>query len=318
VSRTELAQLLSTSPDMISKYIAEGLPVLVTGNGRGRRTMLDLADVLPWILARKTGSAEEARTRKDNEMADKLALANKVTRGELVKVEVVAAQFVECATAVKARLRRIPDSIADRVVKALLNRLIDHGVTHLNLLVIAGYDEAQRHELETYLDALDARKAALAQPEGFEPLPEVVVPAFLAPEAAPAITDQQVTDALTAASVAMKKKHIRLMDASRRAEVVAWSAAVVAVHARLGEAVTFDDLPPAPAFVINPSELEPSAETDETGEAPDTDGTSQAVDLATERKPARAPRRSSATFKNSPKMAGKVSKATGRKSRAVR
>lgn len=117
VSRTELAQLLSTSPDMISKYIAEGMPVLVTGNGRGRRTMLDLADILPWILSRKTGSAEEARTRKDNEMADKLALANQVTRGELVKVEVVAATFAECASTIKARLRRIPDAVADRVVK---------------------------------------------------------------------------------------------------------------------------------------------------------------------------------------------------------
>ena len=148
VSRTELAHLLSTSPDMISKYIAEGLPVLVTGNGRGRRTMLDLADVLPWILARKTGSAEEARTRKDNEMADKLALANKVTRGELVKVEVVAAQFVEIASNVKARLRRIPDAIADRVVKVksthaakkLLLGEIDEALAELSRTVVTTPD----------------------------------------------------------------------------------------------------------------------------------------------------------------------------------
>jgi phage terminase Nu1 subunit (DNA packaging protein) len=139
VSRTELAQLLNTSPDMISKYIAEGLPVLVTGNGRSRRTMLDLADVLPWILSRKTGSGEEARTRRDNETADKLALANAVTRGELVKVGVVAAEFADIASNVKARLRRIPDAVSARVakskdphaIKAMLRREIDDALTEL-------------------------------------------------------------------------------------------------------------------------------------------------------------------------------------------
>jgi phage terminase Nu1 subunit (DNA packaging protein) len=116
VSRTELAQMLSTSPDMISKYIAEGMPVLATGNGRGRRTMLDLAEVVPWIVSRKTGSFEEARTRQANEQADKLALSNAVTRGQLVKSDDVALEFAEIASNVKARIRRIPDAVADRVV----------------------------------------------------------------------------------------------------------------------------------------------------------------------------------------------------------
>lgn len=107
--------------------------------------MLDLAEVLPWILARKTGSAEEARTRKDNEMADKLALANAVTRGELVKAEDVARQFAEIASNVKARLRRIPDAVAARAVKAknphavkaLLLREIDEALGELSRTKVA-------------------------------------------------------------------------------------------------------------------------------------------------------------------------------------
>lgn len=145
VSRTELAQLLSTSPDMISKYIAEGMPVLATGNGRGRRTMLDLAEILPWIVSRKTGSFEEARTRQANEQADKLALANAVTRGDLVKASDVAAEFIEIASNVKARLRRIPDAVADRAVKvkdkhalkSLLLSEIDEALVELSRTVVA-------------------------------------------------------------------------------------------------------------------------------------------------------------------------------------
>lgn len=140
VSRTELARLLGTTPDMVSKYIAEGMPVLSTGNGRGIRTMLDLAEALPWILNRKSGSLDEARTRQANESADKLALENSVRRGELVEVETVARQFAECAAAVKARLRRIPDAVAARVlkaggpakVKALLLAEIDGALTELS------------------------------------------------------------------------------------------------------------------------------------------------------------------------------------------
>lgn len=193
---------------------------------------------------------------------------------------------------------------ADPIVQAFLNRLIDHGVTHLNLLVIAGYDEGQRHELETYLNALDARKVALAQPEGFEPLPEVVVPDFLVPQEPEPIADQHVVEALAHRNIVLKKKHIRLMNAEQRALVLAWDAKCHEVETRLGEAVTADDMPEVPSFVIKPKELEASTDTAEAADTGDTADTSHAVS-ARVKKPARAPRRSSKQFKNSPKLAGR-------------
>lgn len=197
---------------------------------------------------------------------------------------------------------------SDPVVTKLLSRMLDHGISHVNALIVAGYDEAQLNELSTYLDAMDARKVALQQPEGFEPVPEVEVPAFLQPDATPEVTDQEVIDALAAQKIALKKKHIRLLTAEHRAVVMEWTAAMVEVQTRLGEAVTFDDLPPAPSFVINPTELEPRVEEAEATEA--------AAEEPAPKK-ARTPRRSSKTFKNTPRVAGKVTKAKGRKREAV-
>lgn len=118
VSRTELARLIAATPDRISRFIAEGMPVLETGSGRGRRTVLDLAVALPWILQRRTGSLDEARTRLATAQAEKTERENTVRRGQLVEASEVEREFADCAAAVKARLRRIPDSVADRLLSA--------------------------------------------------------------------------------------------------------------------------------------------------------------------------------------------------------
>jgi hypothetical protein len=210
---------------------------------------------------------------------------------------------------------------SDPVVQKLLNRMIDHGISHLNALVVAGYDEAQRADLAAYLDALDlqlkaetarANAEAEGQTEGLpEAPPAPEVPAFLVPQEPEPIPDAHVIEALSHRNIELKKKHIALMTREQRAAVLAWDAQCHEVQTRLGEAVTFDDLPAPPSFVLNPKELEP-ADTDDTpdrGEAADTDATAQVQ----KPKKARAPRRSSSTFRNSPKLAGNVHKISDRK-----
>lgn len=208
----------------------------------------------------------------------------------------------------------IDSATSDPIVTGLVNRMIDHGLTHINALIVAGYSEDQRDELRKYLDSLDVRKAALAQPDGFEPVPEVEVPAFLQPQEEREIGDEEVSGALREIQVEMKRKHISLMTQAQRREVLDYSAAVQAVYERLGEAVTFDDLPSAPSFVMAPAELERAAQASEDA----TDEPEPVTDETPAPKKARAPRRSSKEFTNKPRMAGKVKKAKGKRSEAVR
>lgn len=226
----------------------------------------------------------------------------------------------------------IDSATSDPIVTGLVNRMIDHGLTHVNALIVAGYSEDQRDELRKYLDALDERRFALKvsteMPNtvgGVEatveipPVPDM--PAFLQPQDAQPqgtepereIGDEEVSGALREIQVEMKRKHISLMTQAQRREVLDYSAAVQAVHLKLGEAVTYDDLPSAPSFVMAPAELERAAKASEEA----TEDAEPVADETPAPKKARAPRRSSKEFTNSPRMAGKVKKAKGKRSEAV-
>lgn len=111
VSRTQLAALCGTTPDRVSKWIAEGLPgVVETGGGRGRPTRLDLALALPWLLGRR--NSESARDRYYEAQAARVELETLARRGSLVEVAEVERQFADLAQTVKARLRALPNAIA--------------------------------------------------------------------------------------------------------------------------------------------------------------------------------------------------------------
>lgn len=137
VSRAEFARLIRSSPDRVSRFISEGMPVISTGSGRGRKTILSLSAALPWLLARKTGSLDQARTRLASAQAEKTERENQVRRGELVNIETVQQDFFTCATNTKHRLRRIPDAIATRVVAESV-----HGPAAVKRLLLAELDAA--------------------------------------------------------------------------------------------------------------------------------------------------------------------------------
>lgn len=189
------------------------------------------------------------------------------------------------------------------IAQALLTRLLDHHYTGLNLLIVAGYSEAEQAEIAAYLDSLDVRDKAHADSleDSSISVPDALPePAMLAKDAIdakraaldeqfPVPTVEAVTAALEANALGWVTAYAHLSDEQRRA-VVAWAQACEAVRTEKGEAVVFDDLPVAPSYILNPSELLPNeAETpaEPEAEAP--------------KKP-RAKRRSSANFKNSPRQ----------------
>ena len=93
----------------------------------------------------------------------------------------------------------IDQATSDPIVSKLVARMLDHQLTHVNALIVAGYDEDQRNKLTAYLDALDLRVQAEAarvnaeaegQTEGLPEVPDAPeMPAFLAPVE---ISDEEV------------------------------------------------------------------------------------------------------------------------------
>lgn len=139
---------------------------------------------------------------------------------------------------------------ADPITQKLVQRLLDHQITHVNALVVYGYDAEQRRQLEDYLDALDAKA-------------DVTIPAFLAPLEPPAIADDVVIAALKDVDIEMKPEQVAAMNAEQRAETIEWAKAVVAVKLEKGDALVFDDLPQPPAYVADPTMLALPRKTDD-------------------------------------------------------
>lgn len=135
ITRTELAALLQVTPDRVTKMIAEGMPVAVTGGGRGHETIFDLAHVLPWLNGRRGGESEKARL--DRERADEIEMRNAVTRGELAPTSEYATRWAAMVVAAKERLLSIPTAavqrrIVDAAGEDVLIELVHEALTELS------------------------------------------------------------------------------------------------------------------------------------------------------------------------------------------
>jgi len=108
VTRTQLARLVGMTPSSVSRLIAEGMPVLKTGAGRGNQTELDLGESLRWLLKRKQGDLDVQRTRYYQAQADKTQLDITKRRGELVDVADVERRWAALIVASRERLLALP------------------------------------------------------------------------------------------------------------------------------------------------------------------------------------------------------------------
>lgn len=146
LTRPQLAEVFGKDPRTIAKWLDEGMPCAVKGRG-GRPSRYSLPAVVQWVIERELqargGDGEELspqleRAKLDRLRRQELDLKLSVRRGELVEVAAVQAEYADLAAIVKARLRSIPNAIADLVagqspaaVKALLLSKIDEALREL-------------------------------------------------------------------------------------------------------------------------------------------------------------------------------------------
>src|SRR5688572_1398209 len=116
VTRLQLAKIFGKDPRTIARWLEEGMPVAQPGRG-GKPSLFDVGACVRWVIQREVAavmpdsegvSPQQERARLDRQRREEIELRLKQRRGELVTVEEVARDFADCATAVKARLRRVP------------------------------------------------------------------------------------------------------------------------------------------------------------------------------------------------------------------
>jgi phage terminase Nu1 subunit (DNA packaging protein) len=114
VTRSELARLIGCTPDRVTKYAAEGLPVAKIGGGRGRQTTFDLTKALPWLFNRRGSELEEQRTRYFSLQANRIHQDIRKRAGELVDVVDVERRWAAMVAATRERLLSLPSVALQR------------------------------------------------------------------------------------------------------------------------------------------------------------------------------------------------------------
>lgn len=110
----ELARLLGTHPDRVTKYVGEGMPVLKAG-GRGKESEFDAVACLAWARERRApGTTEQERTRYFKAQADKIELEIRHRLGETVETVEVDRRWAGMVVAMRERLLAIPTTALQR------------------------------------------------------------------------------------------------------------------------------------------------------------------------------------------------------------
>jgi hypothetical protein len=133
---------------------------------------------------------------------------------------------------------------ADPVVMKLVDRLLAAGFD-VNAILVAGYTQDERAQASAYLDAVDH----LTSGEGeHDPVPEP--PAFLLPQPLTPVEIADLGKRLADAELNITVEQIASYGKAQIAEVRDWLDRVDAIAKDKGEALTADDLPEPPAFLV--------------------------------------------------------------------
>jgi hypothetical protein len=145
---------------------------------------------------------------------------------------------------------------ADPVVTKLVERLLARG-HDVNAVIVFGYTEDERNQVAKYLDVMDENDAARAKAEGTDETATIVdveVPGFLVPEPLTPIEVADLIGRLDACGHTVDADEVEAWKLTQLSDIRAWLSAVEAVKAEKGEAVVFDDLPPAPEWLVEGDE----------------------------------------------------------------
>ncbi len=200
--------------------------------------LVDMRDRVKEATARHNAAVAEARDRK---------------KALDACIENFQAQFDRIAA--RARGEDLPlfqnqtDAIEraekDPVAKDLTERLIDEG-HDVNVLQVFGYTSEEREQVRKYLEYCDARDAEIDTPV-------VEPPAFLRPQVDESHEVAELVRRLADQSLEIPVERAQAWTDDQVVAVVEWLDRTEEVKAEKGEAVTVDDLPAAPAFLLNPA-----------------------------------------------------------------
>ena len=157
VTRAELAAMFGCSQRQISALEAERvLQPAVRGRG-GRASRFAVKSCLQAYLRRERAfaggrdgeSPQQARAWLDKRRAEEIELRLTARRKALMPADEITRSFNECAAAVRARLHRVPEDVAERVVAARAD-----GPHAIKRILLAEIDSALR-ELAAKANAPD-------------------------------------------------------------------------------------------------------------------------------------------------------------------
>lgn len=140
VSRARLARMTNRSPQAVSQWLADGLPH--DGGGRGNRIVIDLDRALPWLVDNRGAPPGSERERLASEQANRLALANAQTRGELVRSEHVSNTIGEALGLLKEQVNGLPGRLATQLANIEDPALCRSVLVTESARILAAYKDA--------------------------------------------------------------------------------------------------------------------------------------------------------------------------------
>jgi phage terminase Nu1 subunit (DNA packaging protein) len=113
VDRRQLADLLGVSTGHVSRLVAQGLPCLTTGGGRGKPSRFDAVAALAWMRERQAAADapngdESPRDAYLRALKERVELDIAVRRGELVSLDTVTLAGQAYTVAWRRKLLRLP------------------------------------------------------------------------------------------------------------------------------------------------------------------------------------------------------------------
>lgn len=143
VSTREAAQVFSVTDKTIRAWVAEGMPVASRGRQGGESHRIDLTAAVAWRLAREMEGLDpqRERARRDKEAADKLALENAETRGDVARVSVMESELAALIADMRANALGVANKVAPRLcgLDAAEIRGMLYDEMHALLAAIADY-----------------------------------------------------------------------------------------------------------------------------------------------------------------------------------
>lgn len=145
LTRRDLAAAFGVHMQTVTKWERDGLPIAELGR-KGKPSRYLLPACIQWFINRELSAKgvdtaattpQQERALLDRQRREEIELRLQMRRGALVSAEEAARDLSDCANTVKARMRRIPDAIADRVLS-----VAEHGPYAVKAILLKEIDEA--------------------------------------------------------------------------------------------------------------------------------------------------------------------------------